>query len=54
MRCIRIDLSKIFPMESSEFIKSLNFGSHLEKNSRKNPKKNISYLKIDFYFSQKL
>ena len=30
-----IDIEEIFPIQSSEFIKSLNFGSNLKKTARK-------------------
>ena len=39
---ILIDLNWIFPMKSSEFIKSLNFGSNLKKNIEEKPK-NINF-----------
>ena len=39
----------IFPMQLSEFIKSVNFGSNLKKTAEKKLKNSIFHLKIDFY-----
>ena len=41
-----IDFDVIFPIQSSEFIKSLNFGSNLKKTAKKNS--------IFLFFSKKL
>ena len=38
-----------FPIQSSGFIKSVNFGCHLKKSGKKNLKFLIFHLKIDFY-----
>ena len=46
------DFDVIFPIESSEFIKLLNFGSNLKKTARKNLKKLTFYLKMDFHTLQ--
>ena len=46
---ILIDFYVIFPIQFSEFIKTVNFGSNLIKTARKNIKKIIFHLKIDFY-----
>ena len=39
----------IFPVQLSEFIKAVNFGSNLKKNYIKKRKNLIFHLKIDFY-----
>ena len=39
----------IFPMQLSEFIKSVNFVSNLKKTEEKKRKNYIFNLKIDFY-----
>ena len=45
-----IYIDVIFPIQSSEFIKSLNFGSNLKKNcNKKNLNLFIFHLEIDFY-----
>ena len=45
-----IHLDVVFPIQSSEFIKSLSFESNLkEKNARKNQNIFIFHLEIDFY-----
>ena len=45
-----IDFDASFPMQSSEFIKPLNFESNLKKkNCKKNPKIFIFNLKMEFY-----
>ena len=44
-----IDFDVIFPMQSSEFIKSANFVSNLKKTEEKKRKNYIFNLKIDFY-----
>ena len=49
---ILIDFDVIFPIQSPEFITSLNFGSNLKKkNCKKKPEKNqiIFHPKIDLY-----
>ena len=44
----------IFPIQLSEFINSLNFGSNLENTARKNLKKIIFHLKNDWYRKKKV
>ena len=44
-----IDIDVIFPIRSSEFIKSLNVGSNMKKNAKKNLQILILHLKNDFY-----
>ena len=41
-----IDFDSIFPIKSSEFIKSHNFGSNLKKTAKK---KSFFHLEIDFH-----
>ena len=42
-----------FPIQSSEFVKSLKFGFNLKKKTdRKNLKEFIFHLRIDFYRSK--
>ena len=38
----------IFPMQLSESIKSVNFGSYLKKTAQKKRKNSIFHLKIEF------
>ena len=49
LRFFFIDIDEIFPMQSSEIIKSLYFGSNLKKNMQQNKKNNLFHIKIDFY-----
>ena len=44
-----IDLDVIFPIWSSEFIKSLNFGSNLKKTTKIKQNFFIFHLEMDFY-----
>ena len=43
-----MDCSAIFPMQLSEFIRSLNFGSNMKKNCIKKRKNLLLHLKIIF------
>ena len=43
-----MDFSVIFPMQLSEFIKSVNFGSNLKKNYKKKPKNSYISHKNEF------
>ena len=44
-----IDFDVIFPIQSSELLKSLNFGSNLETKYKKNLENFLFHLKIDLY-----
>ena len=46
---IQIDFDEIFPIQSSEFIKTLKFGSNFEKNWKEKPKNVHFHLKMYFY-----
>ena len=41
--------NEIFPVQLSDFIKSVNFGRNLKKTAQKKRKNLIFYIKIDFY-----
>ena len=48
LRLFLIDIDTIYPMQSSEFGKSLYFGNNFKK-LQQNEKDIFFYLKIDFY-----